>query len=182
MCSLGRWLRVAAALVFVFASWQPALGQASQACGTYFHVARLHDGSMSWDALTPNMRKWWTGKGHARLPGLCYASSPDQADYLIVWQDGTETISESFSVPVPDIWIMAPLYDAVGTGTATEWASRTRTERTVTLALYSARRGEMPQLPSSAVLSTTKTKAWPWSKPDKDGLVEILEALGPHKR
>lgn len=178
-------LRLIAMLIALLCAWQPAAAQPhkpSTACATYFHVATFDRDDIRWNAPTSHMQNWWTRKA---VPGLCYTSDPQAADYVLVWRAETITIRQYYSLEVPvPIGLDTPVPVRPIVGSAASSIPSTRKERRVTVAVYSrgAADAALDLVWREPTFSVSKTSNWPWSKPDRDALAEAITRLNPSHR
>lgn len=185
-------------VLLVLVATEPAVAQPpnpSGTCVTYFHIATLDQHDIRWNAPTPQMLEWWTRKG---VPGLCYTSDEEAADYIVLWREQTMTVSRPYSVDVPLTisggWLNYVNLHASRTpittpmtpefGTMSDWVSSTHQERKVTITVYRPAAGDAlaDLVAREPLFSVTKIGEWPQSKPDRDALAEAIKKLNPSYR
>lgn len=184
MCHSRHCVRTIVALAALLSLSQSLVAQTAHAaanppCVSYFHVATSDGNGVRWNVFTPQMQKWWDRNA---VPGLCAASDPRAADYVMIWRAETITVTQFYSldVPLPPLGLDTP-YPVAPSGATANSIPITRKERKVTIAVYSRTAADAPEdfAWREPTFSVSKSGRWPWSKPDKDALAEAVTRLKP---
>ena len=179
------------ALAFLFVSDGGA--QVSPSCSAYFHVARLERGAIHWDALAPEMARWWAKDRKRHATHLCYTRDPDLAEYVVVWQEEvTPLVRPASGGAVPrhvsgasldavnlygsrqslgDLHFTATSLGVVEVSQPARW-----TETLVTATVY-RRTSRSGLLAIHPIVSAATAGRWPWSQPRKDAIIQAVEAV-----